>query len=642
MAKKFNPAAGYMARIPNVIVDVPMVQAPVAPNGLSAGVDYSGISTTGNRPYNTDYISYINKALIRGGMNDRQRAAVLANIIEESGGNPFAEGPGGFYGLLQWSDERYPRTEETDPYKEIDNQVKSILSTQHNLTDRMSWNRGNSAAGYTTLRQPHSDYMSDDLGTVMRGYTIGYVRPSGGMNSYNNRLKVAEQLYNLSGFRTFDGGGKLQALAQKILDGGYEYSAGGKIHIKPENRGKFTALKERTGHSATWFKEHGTPAQKKMAVFALNARKWKHGDGGLLDRLTSTYGDNASALEAIWKIKAHKFRGGGKVDEVEFTDSQKRQLYKHSNGVLGNREIGLMQQYPQDWALRAFTPDQLAEYRQNVYDNFLPIGYNKRRMKAAAHAAFKYPSIPDIQDPEGYDIAVRDDYFSSDQGQYAPSYPSIRDEALSLYLQPHIQRDRNVQYFEPATDSPARGATYDRVYKMTRAANPYFEDNLVQAYIDAVSGKSNTKPVGKDGKKNTTRGIAPGRTLGFWNVWPRRRNIFYGRGNGTPEDTALGTWTLSTGVDPEKGQYISLYDDYDLNPGTGGKSASLERWVGEFPIDVQDFTGGFGNPFSVYDRIYLNNYYGVSPKLEKDSYYGGWLVPATVTAKGPKGSDKKD
>ena len=54
----------------------------------------------------------------------------------------------------------------------------------------------------------------------------------------------------------------------------------GKIYIKPENRGKFTALKERTGKSATWFKEHGTPAQKKMATFALNSRKWKHAFGG--------------------------------------------------------------------------------------------------------------------------------------------------------------------------------------------------------------------------------------------------------------------------------------------------------------------------------------------------------------------------
>lgn len=63
---------------------------------------------------------------------------------------------------------------------------------------------------------------------------------------------------------------------------GSQYKNGGKIYIKPKNRGKFTALKKRTGHSATWFKEHGTPVQKKMATFALNAKKWKHGLGGNL------------------------------------------------------------------------------------------------------------------------------------------------------------------------------------------------------------------------------------------------------------------------------------------------------------------------------------------------------------------------
>ena len=60
------------------------------------------------------------------------------------------------------------------------------------------------------------------------------------------------------------------------------FAKGGGIHIKKKNRGKFTALKKRTGKSASWFKAHGTPAQKKMATFALNARKWKHGDGGPL------------------------------------------------------------------------------------------------------------------------------------------------------------------------------------------------------------------------------------------------------------------------------------------------------------------------------------------------------------------------
>ena len=63
---------------------------------------------------------------------------------------------------------------------------------------------------------------------------------------------------------------------QDLLESNREgFAKGGhKIHIKPENRGKFTALKKRTGKSASWFKAHGTPAQKKMAIFALNSRHW--------------------------------------------------------------------------------------------------------------------------------------------------------------------------------------------------------------------------------------------------------------------------------------------------------------------------------------------------------------------------------
>lgn len=75
------------------------------------------------------------------------------------------------------------------------------------------------------------------------------------------------------------GGNKKHVLQQEESEEGgmHEYKDGkSPIYIKPANRGKFTALKKRTGHSASWFKENGTPEQKKMAVFALNAKKWKH------------------------------------------------------------------------------------------------------------------------------------------------------------------------------------------------------------------------------------------------------------------------------------------------------------------------------------------------------------------------------
>ena len=75
---------------------------------------------------------------------------------------------------------------------------------------------------------------------------------------------------------TIGGAATAAATMPEYADGKLPGYKNGKIHIKPANRGKFTALKKRTGHSASWFKENGTPAQKKMAVFALNAKKWKH------------------------------------------------------------------------------------------------------------------------------------------------------------------------------------------------------------------------------------------------------------------------------------------------------------------------------------------------------------------------------
>ena len=76
----------------------------------------------------------------------------------------------------------------------------------------------------------------------------------------------------------------LERLKDALTNFRPSYKSGGKIHIKPENRGKFTALKKRTGHSASWFKANGTPAQKKMAVFALNAKHWgkKKAYGGII------------------------------------------------------------------------------------------------------------------------------------------------------------------------------------------------------------------------------------------------------------------------------------------------------------------------------------------------------------------------
>lgn len=54
-----------------------------------------------------------------------------------------------------------------------------------------------------------------------------------------------------------------------------KYKDGG-IHIKKKNRGKFNTLKKRTGKSTEELTHSKNPLTRKRAIFAQNAKKWKH------------------------------------------------------------------------------------------------------------------------------------------------------------------------------------------------------------------------------------------------------------------------------------------------------------------------------------------------------------------------------
>ena len=51
---------------------------------------------------------------------------------------------------------------------------------------------------------------------------------------------------------------------------------GGSIHIKPENKGKFTETKKRTGKTTEELTHSKNPLTRKRAIFAQNAKKWNH------------------------------------------------------------------------------------------------------------------------------------------------------------------------------------------------------------------------------------------------------------------------------------------------------------------------------------------------------------------------------
>lgn len=62
------------------------------------------------------------------------------------------------------------------------------------------------------------------------------------------------------------------------------FKKGSKIHIKKENRGKFTDYcgGKVTSECIARGKSSPNPAIRKRATFAANARKWKHAEGGIL------------------------------------------------------------------------------------------------------------------------------------------------------------------------------------------------------------------------------------------------------------------------------------------------------------------------------------------------------------------------
>ena len=80
----------------------------------------------------------------------------------------------------------------------------------------------------------------------------------------------------------------------------------------------------------------------------------------------------------------------------------------------------------------------------------------------------------------------------------------------------------------------------------------------------------------------------------------------------------LGTHTISRGKD-NKGEYVSYYDLWDMAPtkNSGGDN---------------DESMGIGKPINIYDRLYLDDFYGVP-----NEYKGGYYIPEIIV----KGTRKK-
>lgn len=103
-----------------------------------------------------------------------------------------------------------------------------------------------------------------------------------------------------------------------------------------------------------------------------------------------------------------------------------------------------------------------------------------------------------------------------------------------------------------------------------------------------------------------------------------------------------GEHTIGNGMDKKRGQYVSYYDRWDLNPlssryssETKLKNNPLIKKLGLIDNRKRgDLSLGLGRPIDFYDRIYLDDYYGVDSSARSGTYYGGYLPEIFVSSFG--------
>lgn len=149
-----------------------------------------------HRTMDVDGMNMIYDALYDKGFNQRQIEAVLGNIIEESGGNPYAVSDyGGFKGLFQESDKRYPPKEFEKDKERFKGDKRGYINY---MIDRF-YDHVQDAGMYSIKDTKYnkaihavSEFMSEDPDTDY-SYTLVYAfeAPSDKEGTYKNRKSVS-------------------------------------------------------------------------------------------------------------------------------------------------------------------------------------------------------------------------------------------------------------------------------------------------------------------------------------------------------------------------------------------------------------------------------------------------------------------
>ena len=114
------------------------------------------------------------------------------------------------------------------------------------------------------------------------------------------------------------------------------------IHINPANKGKFTATKKKTGKSTEELTHSSNPLTRKRAIFAQNAKKWKHADNGWSNVANALGGFTNPGKAATGTTPAVPASGGlGDALQGMFGGDPSAFAKDNPNGALGAGGQGL-------------------------------------------------------------------------------------------------------------------------------------------------------------------------------------------------------------------------------------------------------------------------------------------------------------
>lgn len=227
--------------------------------------------------------------------------------------------------------------------------------------------------------------------------------------------------------------------------------------------------------------------------------------------------------------------------------------------------------------------------RQRLYNNLTPVGYNNPIERI--HKAV-------VENEPDSGIRNEDWFFSP------------RDAIFATYLNIPTNLRRKTMFPKTLSESdykPTKGKT-DQIYYKLPGIGDYEKRGLLKdAHGLRYLAKDENGNYYSRGKRDV-----------------EKKSLNFGENKVSRVLSDLGYHTLGRGVDPQKGEYVSYYDLWDIAP------------FGWNTQNAPDQSRGIGKPLEFYDRLYLDDYYNTDSSVRgypKGTYYGGWLPEVIIKPK---------